>query len=108
MYIWLTAPTFSSGDWRIEIVLSFINALALMVGYESNLSYFDIMSYLVVDSTLYWITFDGMFMIELFWVSTYPSKVLQLVCDCLPYSPFQWAFHPSLGFWFVTYSIGLF
>ena len=32
--------------------------------------------------------FDGMFMIDLFWVSTYPSKVFQLVSYCLPYSPF--------------------
>ena len=73
-----------------------------MVGYWSNLSSFDIMSSLVVEFNFYWIPFDGMFMIELFWVSTYPSKVLQLVCDCLPYSPFQWPLHPKLGFWFLT------
>ena len=65
MYIWLIAPTFASYDWMLEVVLSFIDALDLMVGYWSNLSYFDIMSYLVVEYTFYWIPFDGMFMIEL-------------------------------------------
>ena len=49
-----------------------------------------------------------MFMIELFWVTTYLSEVLQLVFDCLPYSPFQWPFHPNLGFWFLTSVIKLF
>ena len=73
-----------------------------MVGYWSNLSSFDIMSYLVVDFTYYWIPFDDMFMIELIWVFTYPSEVFQLVCHCLPYSPFQWPFHPNLGLWFLT------
>ena len=52
--------------------------------------------------------FDGMFMIELFWVSTYPSEVLQLVYDWLPYSTFQWPFHPNLGLLFLTPLIILF
>ena len=102
MYIWLDAPTFSYDDWRFEVVLSFIDALDLMVGYWSNLSSFDIISSLVVDYALYWIHFDGMFIFELIWVSTYPSKVFQLVYDYLPYSPFQWPFHPNLGLWFLT------
>ena len=63
---------------------------------------FDVINYLVVGFTCYWIPFDGMFMIELFWVSIYPLEVLHLVCDCLPYSPFQWPFHPNLGLWFLT------
>jgi hypothetical protein len=42
---------FGFGDWRLEVVCSFIDDLDLMVGYESNLSSFDIMGYLVVDST---------------------------------------------------------
>ena len=88
MYIWLTSPNFASGDWRIEVVLSFIDALDLMVGYWSNLSSFDMMIYLVVDSSFYWIPFYGMFIVELFWVSTYLSELFQLVCDYLPYSPF--------------------
>ena len=50
----------------------------MMVGDYYSLSSFDIMSYLVVDSTLYWIPFDGMFMIGIILVSTYPSEVLQL------------------------------
>ena len=53
----------------------------------------------MVDSTFYCIAFDGMFMIEVFWISTYPSKVLQLICDCLP---FKWPFHPNLGLSFLT------
>ena len=102
MYIWLIALIFASDDWRLEVVWSFIDALDLMVGYWSNLSSFDIMSYLVVYFTYYWIPFDGLFMVELIWVSIYPSEVLQLVCDCLPYSPFQWPFHPNLGLLFLT------
>ena len=75
---------------------------ALMVGYWSNLSSCNIMSYLVFYSTWYWVPSDGMFMIELFWVSTYPLEVLPLVCDCLHYSRFQWPFHPNLGLLFLT------
>ena len=108
MYIWLTAPTFASDDWRLEVVWYFIDALALMVGYWFNLSSFDIMSSLVVEFTFYWIPFDGMFMIELFWVSTYPPEVLQLVCDCLPYSPFQWPCSSFEGFLFFTFIVRLF
>ena len=63
MYIWLIYPTFASDDWRLEYVWSFIDALALMVGYWSKLSSYDIMSYLVVDFNYYCIPFDGMFMI---------------------------------------------
>ena len=103
MYIWLTAPNFAFGDWRIEVVESFIDALDLMVGCWYNIYSFDIISYFLVDSTCYSIPFDGLFIVELFWVSTYPSKVFQLVCDCLPYSPFQWPFHPNLWLWFLTY-----
>ena len=50
----------------------------------------------MVEFTSYWTPFDCMFMINLFWVSTYTSEVFQLVCDCLPYSPFQWTFYPNL------------
>ena len=46
-----------------------------MVGYWSSLSYFDIMSYLVVYFTYYWIPFYGMFIVELIWLFTYPSEV---------------------------------
>jgi hypothetical protein len=102
MYIWLTAPTFAYDDWRIEVVLSFIDALALMVGDWHNLSSFDVTIYLVVGFSFYFIPFDGMFLVEPIWVFIYPSEVLQLVCDCLPYSPFQWPFHPNLGFWVLT------
>ena len=56
----------------------------------------------MVGFTWYWIPFDGMFIVELFWVSTYPSEAFQLVCGCLPYSPFQWPCHPNLGLWFLT------
>ena len=62
------------------------------------------MSYLVVYYTCYLIRSDGMFMIELFWVSIYPSEVLQLVCHCLPHSPF----HPNLGLLFFTYLMRFF
>ena len=37
-----------------------------------------------------WIPFDGMFIVELNWVFTYPSEVFQVVYHCLPFSPFQW------------------
>jgi len=36
----------------LEVLLSFIDALALMVGYSSNLSSFDVIRYLVVGFTL--------------------------------------------------------
>ena len=54
MYIWLTARTFASDDWRLEVPWSFIDALALMVGYWSSLSYFNIMIYLVVEFLAIW------------------------------------------------------
>ena len=41
--------------------MSFIDALALMVGNRSILSYFKVMSYLVVGFNFYLIPFDGMF-----------------------------------------------
>ena len=47
-------------------------------------SFLDIISYFVVEFNFYWIPFDGMFMIDLFWVSTYPSEVFQLVSYWLP------------------------
>ena len=95
MYIWLASPIFASDDWRVEFVWYFIDALALMVSYWSSLSSFDIMSYLVVDLTCYWIPFDGMFMVELILVFTFPSEVFQVVCHCLPISPFK-------GLWFLS------
>ena len=33
MYICLNAPTFAFDDGRLEVVLSFVDALALMIGY---------------------------------------------------------------------------
>ena len=55
---------------------------------------------MVVELACYWIPFDGMIIIKLIWVFTYPLEVFQLVCHCLPYSPFQWPCHPNLGLWF--------
>jgi hypothetical protein len=66
------------------------------------------MSSLVVEFNFYWIHFYGMFMLDLFWVSTYPSEVFQLVSYCFPYSPFQLPFHPNLGLWFLTSLMRLF
>ena len=57
---------------------------------------------------LLWIPFDGMFIVELIWVFTYPSKVFQVVYHCLPCSPFQWPFSPFKGLWFFTYIMRLF
>ena len=94
MYIWLTAPTFSPDDWRLEVVWSFIDDLTLMVGDWYNLFSFDIMSYFGGWFDFYWIPFDGVFIVELIWFFTYPSEAFQMVCHCLPYSPFQWPFSP--------------
>ena len=44
-----------------------------MNGDWYNLSYFDPLIYLVVVFAYYWIPLDGMFMVELIWVFTYPS-----------------------------------
>lgn len=40
MYIWLTAPTFTPDDWKVEVVWYFIDALALMNGNWYSLSSF--------------------------------------------------------------------
>ena len=59
-------------------------------------------------SCLLWMTFDGMFIFELIWVITYPSKVFQVIYHCLPFSPFQWPFSPFEGLCFLTFLMSLF
>ena len=60
-------------------------------------------SYELIDgwNFLLWIPFDGMFIVELIWVITYPSESFQVVYPCLPFSPFE-------GLWFLTFLMILF
>ena len=108
MYIWLTTPTFTFNDWNLEVVWSFIDALTMMVNGRSWLSSFWSHELISGSILLLLIPFDGMFMVELIWVLTYPSKVFQVVYPCLPFSPFQWTFLPFEGFQFLTFLKRLF
>jgi hypothetical protein len=57
---------------------------------------------------LLWIYFDGISILELSWVTTYSSKIFQVVYHCLPFSPFQWPFSPFEVFSFLAYLMSLF
>ena len=87
-------------DLKLYVLLSMLCLWWLVT--DRTYPLFDIMSYLVVGFSCYCIPFDGMFMIKLIWVYIYPLEVFQMVYHCLPYSPFQWPFHPNLGLWFLT------
>ena len=80
--------------WWLKIWSCMIFYWCFSFGEWYKLSSFNIMSYLVVGFVFYRIPFDGMFIVKLIRVSTYPLEVFQLVCHYLSFSPFQWHFSP--------------
>ena len=107
MYIWLTSPTFTFDDWKLEVLWSFIDDLTMIVDGWSFLSSF--LSHELIGGWIFliWIPFDGMFIVELIWVITYPLEFFQVVHHRLFFSPFQWPFSPFEGFWFLTFLMSL-
>ena len=55
MQIRFNALNFSSDDWRYEVVWVLFDALPLMVGYWSDISFHGFMISMVVELTLYWL-----------------------------------------------------
>jgi len=93
---------------KVEGAWSFLDDLIMIVGDWYSWSSFWYHQLIGGWIRLRWIPFDGMFMVELIWFFTYPSKVFQVVYHCLPFSPFQWPFSPFKGLWILTSLMSLF
>jgi hypothetical protein len=108
MYIWLIDHTFYSGDWRFEVVCSFIDSLDLMNGDWYNLSSFDIMIYFVVGFVFYWSLLLVCLLSNSFESLPILHKSSNWFIITYPFHPYNDPFHHNLGLLLLTSQMILF